>query len=582
MAAPTKITLDPESPAFDTPDQAASALADKFKSDKDAVLEKAGVLFKGPDGKFRYSTSIQGQDDRFALAAQVPQGHQMAGIVHSHPGKDREGQVFSPNDVGTAEQLKVPSFVRFLNDGSTRKYTPGKTKTQKMSLAGNPYAGVKVAQGDPLDEPPTAPPAAPAQDAQGGGLLTQATQVNVQGQELTGANMADPTGINNPNPSVGLQSPTTTPVAPQAVNLSDLQSKMPDIAAVAPSQAQSTPSATAQQAGTNANAQAQNATSQDYSAAALGDGLDSTNSATQLDQITAENSPYMQLARNQGMLTAASRGLGNSSIAAGSSEASAVAAAAPLAQQNAAEAATAAGQNAQLGTQVSEQNAQLGTQANEFNTSENVASDQLNAQLGTQTSQYNAGQAEQEAEFNAQQRQQSDQANQQATVQTTQQVMQQNADLNKQYLSGTQAQDLATIQGQYNDLIASNQAASNLYQSYLTSIGTAMANKDIDPARIAQDIAAQQAMLSSGLALINSMNGGNPVTGGTGGAGGSPAMPGITLGANGTNTITPGGGPSASPGINPAIGVGPQTGPVGPKIGITNNGEQMFGSNGKL
>lgn len=56
---------------------------------------------------------------------------------------------------------------------------------------------------------------------------------------------------------------------------------------------------------------------------------------TQLNGLLASDSPYMQLARAAGERSAARRGLQNSSIAAGSSEASAIAAAAPIASQDA-------------------------------------------------------------------------------------------------------------------------------------------------------------------------------------------------------------------------------------------------------
>lgn len=54
----------------------------------------------------------------------------------------------------------------------------------------------------------------------------------------------------------------------------------------------------------------------------------------QMNNITSQDSDYMKLARTSGLQTANKRGLLNSSIAAGASQASALAAAAPLAQQN--------------------------------------------------------------------------------------------------------------------------------------------------------------------------------------------------------------------------------------------------------
>jgi hypothetical protein len=214
---------------------------------------------------------------------------------------------------------------------------------------------------------------------------------------------------------------------------------------------------------------------------------DATNSASQLDAITNANSPYIQQAEQQGLLSAASRGLENSSIGAGASEAAAVQAAAPLAEQNASEASTG-----QL------QNAQLGTQANEFNASQQNANQQLAAQLGTQQTQFNASQTQAAASTNA--------AAQNAM---TQQTMQLNEQINQQYLSGTQSQSLASIQGQYNELIQQNSSAASMYTSMMNNIGSTMSNQNIAPSRAADTVSAMQDLLASGLSVIDAINGGN-------------------------------------------------------------------------
>lgn len=215
---------------------------------------------------------------------------------------------------------------------------------------------------------------------------------------------------------------------------------------------------------------------------------DSTNSASQLDAITSTDSPYMQLARKQGMLSAASRGLGNSSIAAGNSEASAVAAAAPLAEQNASTAASG-----QL------QNSQLDTQTSEFNAGQQNANAQLDAQLKTQTSQFNASQQQSTGATNA--------AAINAMREQTQAIT---AQLNTQFLSGSMAQTLAGIQGQYSELIAQNQSAAALVQSTLNGISAAMANPQVNATQASQAIAAEIAFMNSSLGMINILNGGSP------------------------------------------------------------------------
>jgi hypothetical protein len=215
---------------------------------------------------------------------------------------------------------------------------------------------------------------------------------------------------------------------------------------------------------------------------------DSTNAASQLNSITSTNSPYMQLARKQGMLSAAQRGLGNSSIAAGASEAAATAAAAPLAQQNASAASQGQMQNSQLNTQVSD-----------FNAGEQSANQQLDAQLQTQTSQANAEQQQSAGATNA--------AALNVMKQQTQQII---AQMNTQFLSGSQAQTLAGIQGQYSELIAQNQSAAALTQSALNGIASAMANPQINASQSAQAISVETTLLNSALGMINVLNGGNP------------------------------------------------------------------------
>jgi hypothetical protein len=216
---------------------------------------------------------------------------------------------------------------------------------------------------------------------------------------------------------------------------------------------------------------------------------DSTNSAAQLDAITNANSPYIQLAQQQGMLSAASRGLQNSSLGAGAAEASAVAAAAPFAQQNASTAS--AGQM---------QNSQLQTQANEFNASQQNSNNQLNAQMQTQNSQFNASQNTQNSQVNAQ-----------AQNSMKMQTQQLTEALNQQFVSGEESKQLASINGQYNTLINSNSSAASLYKSYMDNMGAILNNKDIDATKANVAITTMMKQLTSGLALVDAMNGGSSV-----------------------------------------------------------------------
>jgi hypothetical protein len=314
----------------------------------------------------------------------------------------------------------------------------------------------------------------------------------------------------------------TTPTAPSLQSLMTVPQTAGTFAASAGGTATpigTTPTATASLAGTMAGITNGQINPQD-----------STNAASQIDAITNANSPYIAQAEQQGLLSAASRGLENSSIGAGSAEAAAVAAAAPLAEQNAGEA-----------SQGMLQNAQLSTQANEFNASQQNANQQLQAQLGTQESQFNASQTQSAAATNA--------AAQNAM---TQQVMSLDEQISQQYLSGTQAQSLAGIQGQYNELIASNSSASSMFTSMMNGISAMMSNQNIAAGTVASNVANDMNLLQSGLGIINSLNGGS-----------GASVPGVntTVSNNGnTATVTPQAAPATT--AAPAAGATKTTTPA--------------------
>lgn len=137
------------SPAFDSLDQAAHEVSRDFG--KQPKIEQSAALFQRPDGKYSYSAAVTNTDhDNFGMRVQLPKGTSLAAIVHSHPGSDDLGQYFSANDIDVANQLKVPSYIRFLRDDSIRKYVPGQTATQNLR-----GYGTHVATGDALVLPPT-------------------------------------------------------------------------------------------------------------------------------------------------------------------------------------------------------------------------------------------------------------------------------------------------------------------------------------------------------------------------------------------------------------------------------------------
>lgn len=177
----------------------------------------------------------------------------------------------------------------------------------------------------------------------------------------------------------------------------------------------------------------------------LAEGADAS---FQANKIMAEDSPLMRQARNQGMLSAASRGLGNSSIAAGAAQAEATKAAVPLAQQNAQQT-----QNQQLANQKA-----------------------LNEMEGLNVTEANKGVlTDAEAENRMQQQYddtvgRADMQNADAENKAAQQKFSADAELNRTWLSGEISQTLAQIQGQYQEIIAVNQSAASMYSNTMDGL----------------------------------------------------------------------------------------------------------------
>ncbi len=128
--------------------------------------------------------------------------------------------------------------------------------------------------------------------------------------------------------------------------------------------------------------------------------------------------------------------------------------------------------------------------------------------------------------------------------------------LNEQYLQGTQAMDLETIRGTYQQILSTNEAAANLYKSYLDGISSVMDDPKMKSDQVASAVNTMQKMLEASLRMISEMNdldidtvGGEPVT--------APAVDQNII--DNFNTpptpgTTPGVTPLPTPGLNPLIG----------------------------
>src|SRR6185503_19322748 len=275
-----------------------------------------------------------------------------------------------------------------------------------------------------------------------------------------------------------------------ADTLQDLYTKSPGTQQVAttPNAQASNATAGTATAGTatasNANASTYNAQTQDVPTENL--------SSSRLNAITSQDSPLMQRARQEGMLLAARRGLQNSSIAAGAAQGAVVDRATPLATQEAdlLQGQRLANQNAS--NTASQFNAGAQTDVSKFNAANTTDVSKTNAGLATDTSKLNAQNATETSRFNSETAAQKAQQDAQAENAMRTAVMNQNAELNKQYLQGSQSIDLATVQAQYQALIQSNASAANLYNTYFQTIAQVMSNTNMDPSRVAQIVGSLQ------------------------------------------------------------------------------------------
>jgi uncharacterized protein DUF4329/JAB domain-containing protein similar to deubiquitination enzymes len=141
--------LDPTSPWL--PDLDTVVMEAIKRSGDIANNEQSGVIFKNSEGQYAYSIPLtSARQDDFALRAQIQKGHSLAAIWHSHPGEDDLAGYFSPQDLAMADQLKLPSYIRFNKDGSVRRYTPGKSATTSVNRGTGKFDQAKVSRGEPI------------------------------------------------------------------------------------------------------------------------------------------------------------------------------------------------------------------------------------------------------------------------------------------------------------------------------------------------------------------------------------------------------------------------------------------------
>lgn len=145
---PDLLELDPESQWVPDLDTAVSQALARLKLQQNA--EQAGAIFQNTAGLYGYSLPITMRDrDNFAFDVKSGGDQKLAAFWHTHPADMRgdDSGFFSPNDLSVANQLNIPSYIKFLADGSLRRYTPKKTHTLTRRVAGS-MTPIRVSRGD--------------------------------------------------------------------------------------------------------------------------------------------------------------------------------------------------------------------------------------------------------------------------------------------------------------------------------------------------------------------------------------------------------------------------------------------------
>lgn len=215
----------------------------------------------------------------------------------------------------------------------------------------------------------------------------------------------------------------------------------------------------------------------------------------QATKIMSQDSPLMQLARNQGLLTAARRGLSNSSIAAGAAQAEASKAAVPFALQNAQQEQQQAMANQQATNVAAGESARLQQSTDVFNVGETNRAATVDAteqnKLIAQTQQNLASARELEAKMQA------DAAMQKHST---------DADLTRTWMSGEISARLGAISGEYNELIQSSASAASIMNSTNDAIAAIWSNSEIP---VATKTAQAQSLIGwteNSLKVLGSIN----------------------------------------------------------------------------
>src|ERR1044072_7780484 len=113
---------------FSSPDEAAISALNK-------ILEKnyelGGVITQSGDRFFASEPQGNKNTGKFEARVKIPKGEKPVAIYHTHPFEpgNSDAERFSPGDVEIANRMKMLSYIRALESGKIKKYTPGKSRT---------------------------------------------------------------------------------------------------------------------------------------------------------------------------------------------------------------------------------------------------------------------------------------------------------------------------------------------------------------------------------------------------------------------------------------------------------------------
>lgn len=135
-----------------------AALAALSKIDPMLGYELGGLVWQEPDGRYYHSDPAGNEKTRkFEVRVRIPKGSKPTALYHGHPAEgdhDTEGELFSPDDVDVANNMKIQSYIKAMASGNIRRYEPGVSKTKAAPRAGSATGGRgRVSEGELISNP---------------------------------------------------------------------------------------------------------------------------------------------------------------------------------------------------------------------------------------------------------------------------------------------------------------------------------------------------------------------------------------------------------------------------------------------